>query len=92
VEVAVYFCCLEALQNIVKHAGPDPKASVTLWQDGTQLFFVVDDSGIGFDSETCTRGNGLTNMRDRIDAIGGSLVISSRRGQGTSVHSAVPLS
>jgi signal transduction histidine kinase len=91
VEVAVYFCCLEALQNIVKHAGPDPGASVTLWQDGMQLCFVVGDSGVGFDSETAPPGNGLTNMRDRIDAIGGTLEISSRTGHGTSVSGAVPV-
>jgi signal transduction histidine kinase len=91
VELAVYFSCLEAFQNIVKHAGAEPGATVSLWQDGTQMRFVVDDSGVGFDSETATRGNGLTNMRDRMDAIGGTLEVISQRGHGTSVQGAVPV-
>ncbi|MGN6168663.1 MAG: sensor histidine kinase [Solirubrobacteraceae bacterium] len=91
VELAVYFCCLEALQNIVKHAGPEPGATVTLWQDGTQLRFVVNDSGVGFDSEICSPGNGLTNMRDRIEAVGGTLEVISQRGHGTSVQGALPV-
>jgi signal transduction histidine kinase len=91
VELAVYFSCLEALQNIVKHAGPEPGATVTVWQDETQMRFLVDDSGVGFDSETATAGNGLTNMRDRMDAIGGTLEVISQKGRGTSVQGAVPV-
>ena len=91
VELAVYFCCLEALQNIVKHAGPEPDATVTLWQDGTQMEFLVNDSGVGLDSEICSRGDGLTNMRDRIEAVGGTLEVVSKSGRGTSVHGAVPI-
>lgn len=91
VEVAVYFCCLEALQNVVKHAGPEPDASVTLWQEGAELRFVVVDSGVGFDSEKSAPGRGLTNMRDRIETVGGLLEVSSLRGQGTSVYGAVPI-
>jgi signal transduction histidine kinase len=91
VELAVYFCCMEALQNVVKHAGPEPAASVSLWHDGAQLRFLVDDSGVGFDAEISTLGNGLTNMRDRMDAIGGTLEVDSRSGEGTSIHGAVPI-
>jgi signal transduction histidine kinase len=91
VELAVYFCCLEALQNMVKHAGPEPAASMTLWSDEAQLRFLVDDSGIGFDADTSESGHGLINMRDRMDAIGGTLEVSSRRGEGTSVHGVVPV-
>jgi signal transduction histidine kinase len=91
VELAVYFCCLEALQNIVKHAGSERGASVTLGQEGTELRFGVDDSGVGFDSENCNPGNGLTNMRDRIEAVGGKLEVLSQRGRGTSISGAVPV-
>ena len=49
VEVAVYFCCLEAIQNVVKHAGPDATAMVTLSEDGPYLCFEVHDTGVGFD-------------------------------------------
>jgi signal transduction histidine kinase len=91
VEVAVYFCCMEALQNIVKHAGPDPGAHVSLWQAGTNLGFMVGDSGAGFDNESASPGHGLTNMRDRIEAIGGTLEVISRRGHGTTIQGAVPV-
>jgi signal transduction histidine kinase len=89
VELAVYFCCLEGMQNIVKHAGADPRAFVNLWHDGTQLCFVIADSGAGFDSESSPLGSGLANMRDRMDAIGGALEVSSRPGHGTWVQGSV---
>lgn len=91
VELAIYFACLEALQNIIKHAGPEPGATVTLWREESEIRFLVDDSGVGFDAETAIRGNGLTNMRDRMDAVGGTLEVVSQRGRGTSVQGAVPV-
>ncbi len=90
-EVAVYFCCLEALQNVVKHAGPDATTMVTLTRDGPLLRFEVHDSGVGFDPDAAAAGNGLINMRDRIEAIGGTLKITARRGRGTSVRGRVPI-
>jgi signal transduction histidine kinase len=91
VELAVYFSCLEAIQNIVKHAGPEPRAAVTIWEDGARLRFLVKDTGVGFDSQTSMPGHGLTNMRDRMDAIGGTLEVVSQRGRGTSVQGAGPV-
>ena len=91
VEVAVYFCCLEAIQNVVKHAGPDAEATIHLWQEGPRLFFEVRDSGRGFDLAEANRGAGLTNMRDRIEAVGGNLTITSSPGHHTSVRGAVPV-
>jgi signal transduction histidine kinase len=91
VEVAVYFCCLEAIQNVVKHAGPDADATIHLWQEGPRLFFEVRDSGRGFDPAEANRGAGVTNMRDRIDAVGGTLTITSSPGHHTSVRGAVPV-
>jgi signal transduction histidine kinase len=91
VEVAVYYCCLEALQNIVKHAGPDGAPKLTLWQDGALLCFEVQDSGIGFDAEQRSAGAGLINMRDRIQTVGGTLEIASRTGRGTTVRGSVPI-
>jgi signal transduction histidine kinase len=91
-EVAVYFCCLEALQNVVKHAGPDATTMVTLSRDGPVLLFEVHDSGVGFDPNAARPGNGLINMRDRIEAIGGTLKVTARRGRGTSVRGRVPVS
>jgi signal transduction histidine kinase len=88
----VYFCCLEALQNVVKHAGPDATTMVTLSRDGPMLLFEVHDSGVGFDPNAARPGNGLINMRDRIEAIGGMLKVTARRGRGTSVRGRVPVS
>jgi signal transduction histidine kinase len=90
IEVAVYFCCLEALQNVIKHAGHDPSASITLSEDGSLLRFAIKDSGVGFDSGQMPDGAGLTNMRDRIEAVGGRLEVLSREGHGTTVHGLVP--
>jgi signal transduction histidine kinase len=91
VEVAVYFCCLEALQNIVKHAEGDAGGTLTLRDEGTRLYFEVRDDGIGFDAAAVHGGHGLTNMRDRIQAVGGTLTVTSRRQHGTSVWGRVPV-
>jgi signal transduction histidine kinase len=90
-EVAVYFCCLEALQNVVKHAGPDATAIVALSRDGPWLCFEVHDTGVGFDPTEDGLGSGVVNMRDRIEAVGGVLEVNGRRGRGTSVRGRVPV-
>jgi signal transduction histidine kinase len=90
VEAAVYFCCLEAMQNVAKHAGPGAEAAVRLREDGRRLEFEVTDTGIGFDPRSAQPGSGLVNMKDRIEAIGGRLTIRSRRGDGTSICGVAP--
>ncbi|MFL5823346.1 MAG: MASE1 domain-containing protein [Solirubrobacteraceae bacterium] len=90
IESAVYFCCLEAIQNVAKHAGPDAHADVTLWQQRSHLRFAVTDSGAGFDSTAVSHGDGLANMRDRIEAIGGTLTVTSSPGSGSSARGSVP--
>ena len=85
----MYFCCLEAIQNVVKHAGPDATAIVTLSRDGPFLCFEVHDTGVGFDLGDDGSGSGLVNMRDRIEAVGGVLEVTGRRGRGTSVRGRV---
>jgi signal transduction histidine kinase len=91
IEVAVYFCCLEALQNVTKHAGPNPGARVFLFEEGPQLSFEVRDAGTGFDERRIARGAGLINMRDRIEAVGGTLEVLGRPGRGTIVRGHVPV-
>jgi signal transduction histidine kinase len=91
-EAAVYFCVLEALQNITKHAGPAVGGAIRLWQDGERLHFEVSDEGVGFSQEIVEPGQGLINMRDRTGAAGGTVAVSSRRGHGTVVRGSVPIS
>jgi signal transduction histidine kinase len=85
-EAAVYYCCLEALQNVAKHAGEDASATLRLWQDRSVVHFRVRDDGQGFSPSVAPRGAGLTNMADRIGAVGGSLVVRSEPGEGTTVE------
>ena len=90
IESAVYFACLEALQNAAKHAEGAGSVSVSLWED-EELRFEVRDDGAGMPEGSTESGAGLTNMRDRIGAVGGRLAIGSVPGQGTCVAGNVPV-
>jgi signal transduction histidine kinase len=91
VESAVYFCCLEALQNAIKHAGPDARIEIKLGDAARQLSFEVTDDGPGFEPAANGKGAGLQNMADRLGALGGELLVSSPPGLGTTVRGTVPL-
>jgi signal transduction histidine kinase len=91
VEAAVYFCCLEALQNAMKHAGPAATAVVRVWEEAGALRFSVTDDGAGFHAAAKAAGGGFVNMRDRLGAIGGSLRVESSPDAGTSVLGVLPL-
>jgi len=91
VEGAVYFCCLEALQNVVKSAEASA-VDVHISTDNSMLTFRVEDDGKGFEPATVTRGSGLQNMRDRLEALGGSLEVRSAPGHGTTVVGKIPRS
>lgn len=91
VEGAVYFTCVEALQNAEKHAGGRAQTIVHVWRDGERLRLRVRDSGVGFDLARAGDGTGLISMRDRIEAVGGSLTVSSAPDAGTTVDGTVPL-
>lgn len=90
IEGAVYFCSLEALQNVAKHAKAT-KVRIHLEDLGSELAFSVDDDGIGFDPSRVQRGSGLQNIADRLAALGGHLVVSPGPGGGTSLHGRVPV-
>ena len=68
-ESAVYYCCLEAIQNATKHGGPSVRISITLQQDTDRLRFAVSDDGYGFDPRRSGHGTGLQNMYSRIAAL-----------------------
>ena len=89
VEAAVYFSVLEALQNVCKYAKAT-KATVVLSGSEERVAFEVRDDGIGFDAQTTSRGIGLQSMADRLEALGGSIVIDSAPGRGTAVRGSVP--
>jgi signal transduction histidine kinase len=90
VEAAVYFCCLEAIQNACKHAGEGATIALRLREDAGMLTFDVADDGKGFDAQGRGLGAGFVNMADRLGALGGSLRVESAPQRGTMVPGAVP--
>jgi signal transduction histidine kinase len=90
IEAAVYFCCLEALQNAAKHA-PDASVEVRIWEDSGGLLFAVSDDGPGFDAESARKGHGFVNMADRLGAIGGTVRWQSEAGHGAQIRGSIPL-
>ena len=92
IEAAVYFCCLEGLQNAGKHAGADAHTEVQLSGHHDELRFAVTDDGIGCDVESARpSGAGLANMRERVAALGGTLTIDSTPGRGMQLRGRIPL-
>jgi signal transduction histidine kinase len=91
VEATIYFCCLEALHNAGRHAGDGAQVAVRVWENDSRLHFEVADDGTGFDLDGHGGGAGLTNLADRLGALGGRLALRSAPGQGTTVAGWVPL-
>jgi signal transduction histidine kinase len=89
VESAVYFCILEAMNNVAKYAHAD-HTIVRLARANGHLEFEVRDDGSGFDASDTFYGTGLQGMSDRLDAIEGELTVTSGQGDGTTVRGSVP--
>ena len=89
VEIAVYYCVLEALQNTAKYAQAS-RATVELADSADGLAFTVHDDGLGFDAAAERSGSGIDGMRDRLDVLHGRLEVRSGRGEGTTVRGTVP--
>jgi signal transduction histidine kinase len=89
VEAAVYFCVLEAMQNVAKYAKATD-VRIAVWERDARLGFEVRDDGVGFDPASAGRGSGLQGMADRLDAVGGSLDVRSAPGSGTTIEGRVP--
>jgi signal transduction histidine kinase len=87
---AVYFCCLEALQNTAKYAHATQIRICLRAQNGT-LGFTVSDDGAGYDARRTPLGSGLRNMADRLAALGGRLEVQSAPGQGTAITGHLPV-
>ena len=89
-EAAVYFCCLEALQNTAKYARATA-ARIELRVTAGSLCFAVTDDGAGYDTARAPLGAGLRNMTDRLAALGGSLQVRSAPGHGTTIAGRLPV-
>ena len=89
VEAAVYFSCLEALQNVAKYAEAS-RATIALSNGDGTLRFTVTDDGAGFDSSATSYGTGLQGIADRLAALDGTLEVKSRPGAGTTLEGRVP--
>jgi signal transduction histidine kinase len=90
IESAIYFSCLEALQNVAKYASASLVTIALARADGHLSFSVADD-GVGFDTGSTTQGSGLRGIEDRLDALGGTVRIESSMGAGTTVGGSVPI-
>jgi signal transduction histidine kinase len=83
-ETALYFCCVEAVQNAVKHAAAG-RIEVELANLGDRIELLVRDDGRGFDVATVVAAGGLGNLRDRVDSVGGDLTVRTNEAGGTDV-------
>jgi signal transduction histidine kinase len=90
IELTVYFCCLECLQNATKHAGPGAAVTIELSESEGRVCFCVEDDGAGFDPAIVERGAGLTNLADRLAAVGGTLRIDAGPRRGARITGNVP--
>jgi signal transduction histidine kinase len=88
-ESTVYFCTLEALQNVAKHARAS-QAAVRLSGSGQGLEFSISDDGAGFAATGMPHGSGLQGMSDRLAAHGGTLDVRSAPGRGTTIIGWLP--
>jgi signal transduction histidine kinase len=91
IEAAVYFCCLESLQNAARHAGAHAQVEVNVWTGNGDLCFTVEDDGVGCQTERAREGSGFANMKDRLAALGGTLTVEARHPRGTRVRGSLPL-
>ena len=89
IECAVYFVFVEAMQNTMKHAPGATCVSIKLTQDDA-LSFEVRDDGPGFVPDLDTH-HGLRNMRDRLQAVGGRLIVDTAPGRGTRILGCVDI-
>ena len=90
IETAIYFCCVEALQNAARHA-PGSAVRVGMADSGAEVTFTVADDGPGFEPAAAENGTGLRNMSDRLTALGGSCEVDSSPGRGATVTGRIGL-
>jgi len=87
-EQALFRVLQEALANVARHSQAS-KVKVTLKSEGAQVTLVIEDNGIGFDSEKIIKGVGLDSMQERLAAMNGKLEVSGQEDKGTRVTATV---
>ena len=90
VEATVYFCCVQALQNVQKEADVGARVVIRLEGDENEIRFAVLGEGVGFDATSIEASSGIRNMQDRIGAISGALDVRSTPGGGSTLSGRVP--
>jgi len=88
IEVAAYFVASEALANAAKHSQAS-RIDVSLGESDGSLLLSVGDDGVG--GADAGRGSGLVGLTDRVEALGGSIRVFSRLGEGTQITAELPL-
>jgi signal transduction histidine kinase len=78
------------MQNVAKYAEAS-QVKLRVWMQDSTLAFSVADNGKGFEPSTVIRSSGLQNMRDRLEALGGSLEVTSAPGRGAMIAGQVPV-
>jgi two-component system sensor histidine kinase UhpB len=90
IEVALYRSVQESLHNLAKHSQAK-NFTVRLARSGSKISLQVEDDGVGFSPRNASeRGFGLTGMRERTSALGGSMRVHSESGRGTQIRILLP--
>lgn len=80
----------ECLNNAIKHASPD-KIEVKIYQKGKGKVIQIIDYGNGFDQTIPSKGSGMTNLKKRMETIGGEFQLTSVVGKGTDIKLLLPI-
>jgi chemotaxis family two-component system sensor kinase Cph1 len=95
IEVPLFRIAQEAITNMIRHAGAT-HASVVILRQNQEITMLVEDNGRGFNpamvQDKSNRCLGLIGMRERVNLLGGSFVIESVAGEGTTIRVRIPLS
>jgi signal transduction histidine kinase len=91
IELAVYFCVMEALQNVAKHAAAARKVTLSLREERGSLVVEITDDGPGFRPGEVGEGAGIASMKDRLEVVSGELTVDAAPGRGVRVVGAIPL-
>lgn len=89
-QVALYFVCVEAIQNATKHGGAATNVTISLTDESGDLVVTIADDGPGFEPDTHRSARGLLNMSDRVGALGGELTVDAAPGRGATVTARLP--